>query len=132
MNEWWVAKAGLIWLAILALAFGNAAVRELVLIPRMGKGPGLVVSGVTLSLLVFLVAYASMPLLGARRPLELIVVGVGWCLLTIAFDLVMGHVQGKPVRELLDAYRFKDANLWPIVLLATLSAPYLMARLRGP
>jgi hypothetical protein len=33
--------------------------------------------------------------------------------------------------ELLAAYTFKDGNLWPVVLLAVLVAPYAAARL-GP
>lgn len=128
---WFVVRVVAIWIGILGLAFSNAALRELVLIPRLGKVQGLTLSGVLLSLLILLVAYACLPWLGAARALELIGTGIIWAVLTMAFDLVIGLVQGKPMEQLLGAYFFKDGNLWPIVLLVTVSAPYLVARLRG-
>lgn len=128
---WLALKAAAIWILILGLAFANASLRELVLIPRLGKMRGLTASGVILSLLVLLVAYASVPWLGAGRTVDLIGAGLGWFVLTIGFDLVLGSIQGKPVRGLLEAYRFKDGNLWPLVLLVAAGAPYLAAKLRG-
>lgn len=129
---WWlVLKAAGVWLLILGLAFPNAALRELVLIPRWGKVRGLTASGLILSLLVLLVAYASVPWLGAGRPSEWITIGLGWFVLTIALDLVLGSIQGKPVRELFEAYLFRGGNLWPLVLVVTAGAPYLAAKLRG-
>ncbi len=126
-----VFKAAAVWTLIVGLAFCNAALRELVLIPWFGKVRGLSASGVILALLVLLVACASVPWLGAARPSEWIAIGLGWCVLTIGFDLVLGSIQGKPVRELLDAYLFKGGNLWPLVLVVTAGAPYLAAKLRG-
>lgn len=128
---WLVLKALVAWCLILGLAFSNAALRELALIPMLGRVRGLVLSGVLLSLLILLAAYACLPWLGARRVPELIGIGGAWLVLTMAFDLAMGWAQGKPGAELLAAYLFRDGNLWPIVLLATASAPYLVARLRG-
>ena len=128
---WLALKAAGIWVLILGLAFSNASLRELVLIPRLGKARGLTASGVILSLLVLLVAYASVPWLDARRTVDLIAVGLGWLILTIGFDLVLGSIRGKPVRELLEGYLFKDGNLWPLVLVVTAGAPYLAAKLRG-
>lgn len=128
---WLAMKAAGVWVLILGLAFANASLRELVLIPGLGKVRGLTASGVILSLLVLLVAYASLPWLGTRRTVDLIAVGLGWLVLTIGFDLVLGSIQGKPVRELLEAYLLKDGNLWPLVLAVTAGAPYLAAKLRG-
>lgn len=128
---WLALKSLVVWCLILGLAFSNAALRELVLIPMLGRVRGLVLSGVLLSLLIVLVAYACLPWLGARRVPALIGIGGAWLVLTMAFDLAVGRVQGKPGSELLAAYLFRDGNLWPIVLLATASAPYLVARLRG-
>jgi hypothetical protein len=128
---WLILKAACVWMLILGLAFSNAAMRELVLIPRLGKVQGLVLSGVILSLLVLLVAWASVPWLDARRASEWIAIGLGWFVLTLAFDLVLGWIQHKPMRLLFEAYLFQQGNLWPVVLLVTASAPYLAAKLRG-
>lgn len=126
-----VLKAGAVWLLILGLAFSNAALRELVLIPRLGKVQGLTLSGVVLSLLVLLVAFGSVPWLGARRASEWITIGLGWFVLTLAFDLVLGLFQHKPMHLLFESYLFRHGNLWPLVLLVTAVAPWLAARLRG-
>ena len=126
-----VLKAASVWILILGLAFSNAALRELVLIPRLGKVQGLILSGVVLSLLVLLVAFGSVPWLGARRASEWTAIGLGWFALTMAFDLVLGLFQHKPMHLLFEAYLFKQGNLWPVVLLVTAVAPYLAARLRG-
>lgn len=131
MTVWLALRALAVWMLILGLAFSNAALRELVLIPRLGKVQGLTLSGVILALLVLLVAYASVPWLGARRAPEWIAIGLGWFVLTLVFDLMLGWFQHKPARLLFEAYLFKQGNLWPVVLLVTAIAPYLAARLRG-
>lgn len=131
MTVWLALRALAVWMLILGLAFSNAALRELVLIPRLGKVQGLTLSGVILALLVLLVAYASVPWLGARRASEWIAIGLGWFVLTLVFDLMLGWFQHKPARLLFEAYLFKQGNLWPVVLLVTAIAPYLAARLRG-
>ncbi|HET7932418.1 MAG TPA: hypothetical protein VFL63_13645 [Rhodanobacteraceae bacterium] len=129
--SWLILKAAAVWIFILGLAFSNAALRELVLIPRWGKVRGLTASGVILVLLVLLVAWVSVPWLDAKRTSEWIAIGLGWFVSTVAFDLLLGATQGEDIRQQLDAYLFKQGNLWPVVLLVTASAPWLAARLRG-
>ena len=131
VTAWIALRALAVWVLILGFAFSNTALRELVLIPRLGKVQGLTLSGVILVLLVFLVAYASVPWLGARRASEWIAIGLGWLVLTLAFDLVLGLLQHKPMHLLFEAYLFKQGNLWPVVLLGTAIAPFLAATLRG-
>ena len=125
-------NAVLAWLAILVLAVANGALREAVLVPLLGAAAGLTVSGLLLCALIAAVAYAFTwlhPNLAARQAL---LVGVLWLGLTLVFEFGLGRfVQHKSWGELLDAYRFKDGNLWPAVLLATLLAPYLAARWRA-
>jgi hypothetical protein len=49
----------------------------------------------------------------------------------VAFEFTFGRlVQGKPWPQLLEAYTFKDGNIWPLVLLVTTLAPWIAARLR--
>jgi predicted small integral membrane protein len=124
-------KALAVWCVILALAFANAGLREVVLAPRLGKVRSLTASGVLLSVLVLAVAYVSLPWIGAVRMREWLAVGLGWFALSLAFDLLLGIAQGERLRQQLGAYLFRRGSLWPIVLLVTASAPYLAARLRG-
>ena len=39
--------------------------------------------------------------------------------------------RGKPLSEILEAYTFKDGNIWPVVLLITAAAPWLASMLRA-
>ena len=124
-------KAFAIWTGILVLAVLNGALREAILIPKLGKAPGLVLSGALLSALIVVVAYLSLPWLDTRRPAALAGIGLGWLALTLVFEFSFGLWQGKSWHVMLDAYRFKDANIWPAVLVVIAIAPYLAANVRG-
>lgn len=126
-----VLKSLIVWLGILVLAVAGGALREAILIPRLGSPAGLLLSGVLLSALVFGVAYLSLPWLGARESEHLLGIGLGWLALTLLFEFSLGIWQGKPGRVLLEAYTFKGGNIWPVVLVVTALAPYFAAKLRG-
>ncbi|MES1982635.1 MAG: hypothetical protein V4443_09170 [Pseudomonadota bacterium] len=120
------------WLLILCFAVANGALREAVLIPTLGKSAGLVLSGVMLSLLIAFVAYAFARLGKGITRSQGVLVGALWLCLTLVFEFGFGRLaQHKPWSELLDAYTFKDGNIWPVVLLVTLVAPYLSAVVRS-
>ena len=117
-------KSLVAWLIILGLAVLNGALRETVLIPFLGKTSGLALSGILLSLLVALVSYAFVRLSHGVTILQGLSVGASWLCLTLVFECSFGrYVQHKSWTELLDAYTFKDGNIWPVVLLVTLLAP---------
>lgn len=125
------AKALVLWSVILVCAVANGALREAVLIPRLGTSPGLVVSGLALSCVILLVAYLGVPWLGARSDTGLVLVGLGWLAATLIFEFSLGLLRGKPLAEILSAYTFAGGNIWPVVLAITAIAPWLAARLRG-
>lgn len=127
---WW--KAFAVWCLVLALAFINGAVRELQLIPAFGPATGLLASGVILSLLIALLALASIRWIGTSSNMEALRVGVLWVVLTLLFEFGFGGlVQHKPMAEMLAAYSFQDGNIWPVVVLVTLLAPLAAHRLRA-
>lgn len=126
-----ILQSLLAWLLILALAIGNGLFRESVLIPALGGTGGLVASGLLLSILIALVAYALVRLTRATIAQGLRI-GAGWLALTLAFEFAFGRfVQHKPWEEILAAYTFRDGNLWPLVLAVTLLAPPAAAMLRA-
>lgn len=125
------AKALALWLAILGLAVPNGALREAVLIPWLGKTPGLVLRGLLLCALILAVAFLALPWLRIHRPSQARGIGLGWLLATLAFEFSFGLLQGKSWPSLLEAYTFKDGNLWPVVLLVTAAAPSIAARFQG-
>jgi len=127
-----VLKALALWLAILALAIANGLLREMILIPRLGSTTGLVSSGILLSAGILLVAWAGAPWYGSLTSWQWMLVGAFWLGLTLMFEFGFGRlVQHKTWGEMLEAYTFKDGNIWPLVLLVTLVAPWLVAKIKG-
>jgi hypothetical protein len=59
-------------------------------------------------------------------------IGALWLLLTLIFQFAFGRlVLNKSWGQLLEAYTFKDGDIWPAVLIVTALAPWLSARIRG-
>lgn len=125
-------RAGAIWLLILVLAFANGAARELLLIPRLGRAPGLFLSGVLLSTVIFGLAFAGVRWIHPLSAADAWRVGGFWLAATLVFEFGLGWAQQKSLGEMLGAYSFRDGNTWALVVLATLLAPRLAYRWRGP
>lgn len=126
-----ILKIFVVWLVILVLAIANGILRETLLSPAFGEFAGLFFSGVLLSGLILVVAYVLLPWFGPVSVANY-AAGLAWLCLTLVFEFTFGYfIQNKALPQLLDAYTFKDGNIWPIVLLTTVAAPYIAARIRG-
>jgi len=125
-------KAFILWFAILVLAMLNGILREIALVPAMGSFGAFIVSGVILSACIFTVAFLAAPWYGRLPSADWLLVGLFWLLLTLAFEFGFGRLlQHKSWVDLFEAYTFKGGNIWPLVLVAILIAPWLMAKWRG-
>jgi hypothetical protein len=124
-----ILKAAAIWLLILVLAVLNGGIREAVLVPGVGKPAALVFSGLLLSACIIAVAWILIPRLGRLDVAKSLQIGLLWLVLTLAFEFGFGRwIQGRPWHELLEAYAFKDGNIWPMVLVVTFFAPLVAVR----
>ena len=113
-----------IWFVLLIIAVLNGAVREALIIPRLGRGAGHVISTVTLSTAIMFVAWTAISWIGARGTADAFLVGSTWLGLTVAFEFVAGHyLFRKPWEELFADYNIVQGRIWIVVLLATLLAP---------
>jgi hypothetical protein len=125
-------KALAAWLLILACAVANGALREGVLLPRLGAAGALIASGLLPGGAIVLISIVLAPWFGARPASHWLAIGACWLALTLVFEFGVGRVmQHKTWAELFAAYTFQGGNLWPLVLLLTALAPWLAARLRG-
>jgi hypothetical protein len=127
-----LARALLVWFAILAAAFGNGAFREMWLIPKLGATPGRAISTLMLSAVVILVTWLT---IGWTRPLsagDAWTIGACWVTLTLAFEFLAGHyLFGKPWAALTEDYQVLNGRIWVLVLIVTAIAPRLCASVRG-
>ena len=125
-------KAALIWLLIVIMAIVNAAIREKLLGPIISPRIALSVSGVLLSVFVFLIAFLSIPFFSSTEGKSYIFIGVAWFVLTLLFEFLFGHfVVGKPWHEILQVFNVRKGDLFVVALLVTLIAPWLSAKLGG-
>ena len=121
-----------IWLFILAAAIGNGFFRELVLVPVLGAGPALPVSGVLLAVLILLIAWLAIPAMGSAERGLYLRIGALWVLLTLAFEFLFGHfLAGRPWEEILAVFDVSEGDLFLLDLLVAGCAPWLAARGRG-
>ena len=126
------AKATGIWLIIVVAAILNGLLREQVLAPAIGAQMSLPLSGITLSLLVVLIAYYLLPGIGKNSTRVFVMIGLLWVLLTLSFEYLFGHyVLGKSWAEINAVFNIKDGNLFLAVLFTTAVATWLVARVMG-
>jgi hypothetical protein len=117
------------WFLILALAILNGIFREAVLMPNLGRPASFLVSGILLSFLILIVAVLLARRLNSMSTLRCLAIGLLWLSLTLIFEFGFGGlIQGKTWAEMMEAYTFRDGNLWPMVLLTTFFAPLVAAR----
>jgi hypothetical protein len=125
-------KGTAVWLVILACAVLNGGLREAFLMPSLGKPTALVVSGASLSIVIMAISLLLVPWVGKLSTSQGLYVGSLWLCLTLIFEFGFGRlVQHQSWRQLVEAYTFKDGNMWPLVLVVTFIAPLLAVRVRG-
>lgn len=125
-------KAAAIWLVILVCAVLNGVFREAVLLPAFGTPVAFVLSGMILCVCIVTVSLVLIGWLGLLDTQQAVRIGTIWVSLTLAFEFGFGRlVQHRGWPELLEAYTFKDGNIWPVVLVVTFLAPLLAVRIRA-
>ena len=117
-----------IWFLIIPLAIVNGGLRESVLI-KLGNF-ALPLSGIILSVCIFIVAYLLIPKVKNCELKDYIIFGIIWFVLTNLFDLFMYISEGGGIKQLLNSYNFLDGNLWILVVITTLVSPILVSKIQ--
>lgn len=121
----------LAWLAMLAVSIANGALRDFSYGRQMSELSAHQLSTLTGILLLGIVIWIYL----RRRPpnsvRQAVTVGLGWMLLTVAFEFLFFHyVGGHSWAALLANYRIDQGRLWVLILLWIALAPLLFHRLR--
>lgn len=117
-------RALVVWLCLMAVAFANGALRELILSPRLGGKIGHVLSTMILCTAIVLIAWISVPWIGPRTAVEAWKIGGVWLVLTLAFEFLAGHfLFGNSWTKLLADYNVAKGRIWVLVPIITLLAP---------
>ena len=106
---------------IIPIAILNGGLREYVLV-KLGN-LALPLSGIILSLCIFVVAFLLIPQIKNCRKKDYFIFGSIWFVLTNLFDLSMYISNGEGFVDLLKSYNFMTGNLWILVTISTFLAP---------
>ena len=118
------------WLMIIPLAVLNGALRDFALRSLLGWY-ALPVSGVLLCGMIVLLAWLRVPRFGNCGLRQLVLVGVVWAVLAVIFECLLGIALNRPWAELAAAYDLRSGNLWLLVVVCAVCAPWLAAKMRG-
>ena len=122
-----ISKSFIIWFCFIPVAIFNGALRAYVLAKAIGEKWALPVSGITLIVCIFLITWLLLPrMIKAFTSKDGWLIGIGWALLTIAFEFAAGLAGSSTVSELLAAYNPLTGNLWLLVLATTLLSPIIV------
>jgi len=126
-----VLRALLTWIGLMVVAIANGTFRQYVLLPAVGPYAGHVISSITLSLLILLIAWLSIRWINPTSIHQAWAVGVLWLATTVVFEFVAGHYLFQhPWSKLLADYDVRQGRVWIIVLLTTFVAPRWTAGVR--
>ncbi len=124
-------KATLVWLVMMLAAILNGVFREHMLNPLLGPSRALPLSGITLSFLVFLIAWISLPATGVTRRQGWLMTGFLWTALTLAFEYLFGYyLAGKSLEEINNIYGITRGNLFFLVVILLALSPWIITRIR--
>ena len=119
-----IMKSLIIWLCFIPVAILNGGLREYVLTKAIGEKWALPISGITLSVCIFLTTWLLLPLVTkAITSKDCWLIGICWAVLTIAFEFIAGLADGNTITELLTAYNPLTGNLWLLVMATTFLSP---------
>lgn len=126
-----ILKSILIWLLIIPFAILNGVLRESVLNSILGENVALPISGILLSLIIFLIAYFLLPKLKLNNVKVPCYIGLLWMTLTIVFEFGIDALSGQDFQEMLLAYNPLSGNLWLLVLIVTGISPWLVLKIKS-
>jgi len=125
-------KATGIWFMIVVVAILNGLLRENILTPTVGSTISLPLSGVILSLLIFLITYFLISFVGKNNGKIFLLIGLLWVVLTLAFEYLFGSfILGKSWTEISNVFNLRAGNLFTLVVFTSAIAPWLAAKMNN-
>ena len=121
----------LLWLPMIAIAFANAALREILLRKYLAEQAAHQVSTITLILFVSVYAWFVFPFLRIINDRQAVIVGLVWMVLTMAFEFTLGRILKQSWNSLFQQYNIFAGRIWLLFILYLLWLPYLVYAVRS-
>jgi len=125
-------KALAAWAVMVLAVIANSSLREKYLTPRWGEQTGHVISNLTLSVTVVLIAYAYLLNTGPLPLRTLWLIGIFWVTVSVLFEFFFGYIVLKETwSSLIADDRVMKGGSWLMVLGMQAVAPILAGRMLG-
>jgi hypothetical protein len=125
-------KAALIWVVIAGAEVLHGILRVRLLNRRVGDHRARQIAVFTGSAIILVIAWFSVPWLGASTPQELVAVGFLWLTLMLAFEIAFGRLVFRASWQRIAAdFDVRKGGLLSIGMLVLLLAPLIVGKLRG-
>lgn len=116
----------LLWLPMIAIAFANATLRELVFIRHWGELQAHQLSTGTLIILCSIYVWLVFPLMRIQNPKQAFLIGWVWVILTVLFEFSLGRLTHKSWEYLFRDYNLFAGRIWSLFLACLFILPYLV------
>ncbi|MFW6437190.1 MAG: hypothetical protein ACOCYZ_06115 [Halococcoides sp.] len=118
------ALPAIVWLVLAVTAVANGIFRETVLIARYPEHRAHRLSTAMLVAIILTITGLYFASLGqAHTVAERIAIGVGWAVLTVGFEFLVGHLEDTPIEETIRQYDVRAGEVWIAVPLTLLVSP---------
>lgn len=121
-------KASIIWVCFIPFPILNGLFRQSVLIPLFGEMAGRQISTILLSTAFFIFVFILLRREFIRlRYYQLLLIGIMWLALTLAFEFGFGYfVDHISISQLLADYDITRGKIWPLFLILELITPIVI------
>ena len=126
-----IIKYFLLWLPIIAIAFANAALRELIFLKHFSEFQAHQLSTITLIILCSVYVWLVSPALNIQNNKQAFLIGFLWVLLTVAFEFSLGRLTNKSWEYLLRDYNIFAGRIWLLFLITLFLLPYVFYALKN-
>ena len=124
-------RAVSVWLVIIVAEILHGILRAMSLVPFFGEFRSNQIGVFTGSAIILVVACVTIRWIGAIRRYELLLVGIIWLTLTVAFEWLFGWlVMGQSFERMAADYNLLKGGLMPVGLIFLALSPLIAAKLR--
>ena len=125
-------KIILLWLFMAACAILNGVVREKILNRYFRKKTSLQISGIILSIVIFIISWFYVSSISHKTFEFYLFVGIFWLSLTLIFEYGLGYfVERKTISDINKIFNIKNGDLFLLVLFSTAFSPLIVAVIKN-
>ena len=125
-----VVRHFLLWLPMIAVAFANATLRQLVFLKYFNDLRAHQLSTVTLIVLCAAYIWFVFPFMNIQNGKQALLIGLEWVVLTVAFEFSLGRLVGRAWESLLQDYNLMAGRIWLLFLICLFISPYVFYTMR--